>query len=152
MKRYLIASVVAALLLSVGVAPTVSAAPRVFVAQLEPDLTCPDTTAQGTAIVRLNDDGTLTYRLVVANIDHLMFVGGTPAHIHEDPTGGILQGLTPVLITKNSVVAAGTVEATPALVEELNAGEAYVNVHTTDCFVELTGPLQEVSAGAAPVQ
>lgn len=87
----------------------------------------------------------------MANIDNLMFVAGTPAHIHG-ASGAILQNLEPVRSTGRAVRAEGTVVATPDLVEELNAGTAYVNVHTTDCPVELTGPLQEVSAGEAPVQ
>jgi len=107
-----------------------------------------DTDAQGQAIFQLSRDGeTLTYRLITANIENV-----TQAHIHlgaPGTNGGIVAWLYPSgpplqLIPGRSdgVLATGTITASSlvgalagqplsALVDRLNAGTAYVNVHTT---------------------
>jgi hypothetical protein len=107
-----------------------------------------DTRAQGQAIFKLNRDETeLRYKLIVANIDNV-----TQAHIHIAPAGangGIVAWLYPdappaVLIpgasqgplaegvlTDDDVV--GTLAGTglAGLLEAIRAGNAYVNVHTS---------------------
>lgn len=107
-----------------------------------------DTRAQGQATFRLSDDGTsLHYRLVVANIENVL-----QAHIHMAPAGvngGIVVWLYPsappaVLIPGRSqgLLAEGTIEdadvinalagqGVAGLLEQIRAGNTYVNVHTT---------------------
>ena len=99
----------------------------------------------GQAIFKLSPDGTsLDYKLIVANLDNPV-----AAHIHVGPPG--VNGPVVVLLfsgspgtgTANGVIAEGTVTAAnltgplagqpfSALVEALNSGNAYVNVHTND--------------------
>ena len=101
--------------------------------------------ATGQAIFKLSPDGTsLDYKLIVANLDNPV-----AAHIHVGPPG--VNGPVVVLLfsgppgtgTANGVIAEGTVTAAnlsgplagqpfSALVEALNSGNAYVNVHTND--------------------
>ena len=101
--------------------------------------------ATGQAIFKLSADGTsLDYKLIVANLDNPV-----AAHIHVGPPG--VNGPVVVLLfsgspgtgTANGVIAEGTVTAAnltgplagqpfSALVEALNSGNAYVNVHTND--------------------
>lgn len=106
-----------------------------------------DTNAHGVAIIKLGNDGELTYKLNVANIEDVFM-----AHIHvggvgengpivtwlypEDgpppqPIPGRFQGtLATGTITDADLVgplADGTVED---LLDEIRAGNAYVNVHT----------------------
>jgi hypothetical protein len=107
-----------------------------------------DTRAQGQAIFRLSADGTaLHYRLNVANIENVFM-----AHIHYGPpgeNGPIVAWLYPasppsVLIPGrfSGVLAAGVVQDTNLtgplsgqtvqdLVDLIQDGEAYVNVHTS---------------------
>jgi hypothetical protein len=107
-----------------------------------------DTRAQGQAIFQLNQDGTaLEYKLNVANIENVL-----QAHIHMGPptgTGGIVAWLYPSgppaqLIPGrfNGTLGEGTITADnlvgdlagqplDALIEQMEAGNAYVNVHTT---------------------
>jgi hypothetical protein len=101
-----------------------------------------ETDATGQAIFRLNKDGTsLHYRLIVANIENV-----TQAHIHMAPAGvngpvvAFLFG--PVAgVSDSGVIAEGDITAADltgplageplsALVESIQAGNAYVNVHT----------------------
>lgn len=105
-----------------------------------------DTKAAGNAVFHLSEDGTeLSYRLIVANIDNVV-----QAHIHIAPAGvngpivAFLYGLVPAGGgTENGVLSTGTITAAnligplagqplSALVNEINAGNAYVNVHTND--------------------
>jgi hypothetical protein len=107
-----------------------------------------DSRAQGQATFQLSDDGDeLTYRLIVANIQNV-----TQAHIHlgaPTATGGIVVWLYPdappaVLIPGRSsgVLAEGTIteddlvgtleaDSLEDLLAEIRAGNAYVNVHTS---------------------
>ena len=108
-----------------------------------------DTQAQGEAIFKLSPDGqTLHYKIISSNI-----VDVTQAHIHrrigDAATGGIVVWLYPdgppaVLIPgrHDGVLAEGSVTADDfvgtllgasmeTLVEELESGQAYANVHTT---------------------
>lgn len=107
-----------------------------------------ETQARGQATFQLSPDGTeLSYRLIVANIEDVLM-----SHIHMAPAGvngGVVAWLYPAgpppqLIEGrfSGVLATGTVtaadltgalegESLDALVEALNTGNAYVNVHTT---------------------
>lgn len=107
------------------------------------------TNARGQATFQLSRDGSeLSYRLIVANIEDVLM-----AHIHlgaEDQNGPVVVwlypegGPPPALIDGrfSGVLATGTVtedslvgdldgEPLGALVDEIQAGNAYVNVHTT---------------------
>ena len=101
--------------------------------------------ATGQAIFKLSPDGTsLDYKLIVANLDNPV-----AAHIHVGPPGvngpvvALLFSAPPAGGTANGVIAEGTITAAnlvgplagqpfSALVEALNSGNAYVNVHTND--------------------
>ncbi len=107
-----------------------------------------DTRARGVATFRLSSDGTeLAYRLIVANIENV-----TMAHIHLAPAGAngpvvvwlYPAGPPPQLIPGRSqgVLAEGTITdaslvgllagaSLADLVAEFAAGNAYVNVHTS---------------------
>lgn len=108
--------------------------------------------ARGNAIFQLSADGTtLSYKLIVANIDNAFM-----AHIHLAPAGvngGIVVWLYPSTTPnapgplgagrKDGVIAEGTIteanfvgalagKPMSALVQALSTGGAYVNVHTND--------------------
>ena len=103
-----------------------------------------DTQAQGQIVLRLSKDGTeLHYKLIVANI-----VDVTVAHLHLGVVG---QAGPPVAFLfdggasgpVNGVLAEGTITAADligplageplsALVDALEDGDIYANVHTTD--------------------
>jgi hypothetical protein len=92
------------------------------------------TGATGVAIVTVNEDQSLSYRLIVANLDDVI-----SAHIHfggPGETGGIAAGLFDaggVPVDADGVLATGTIDD-PVLAAALLAGDPfYVNVHTTDC-------------------
>jgi hypothetical protein len=106
-----------------------------------------DTRAQGHAWFKLNRDGTLSYRLLVRKIENV-----TQAHIHVAPfgqNGGVVVWLYPsappaqlIPGESNGVLGAGTIEdgevvgslaglGVAALLEQIRAGNTYVNVHTT---------------------
>jgi hypothetical protein len=119
-----------------------------------------DSTARGSAVFQLNADGTeLEYQLMVANIENAFM-----AHIHRQAkgvNGGIVVWLYPSTATTpgpvaggrlDGVIAKGTITAAnlvgslagqplSALIDELKAGNAYVNVHTNDGVTPTnTGP------------
>jgi CHRD domain len=102
--------------------------------------------AAGQAVFQLSPDGTsLDYRLIVANLDNPV-----AAHIHIGPAGvngpvvAFLFGPAPAGGgTANGVLAEGTITAAnlvgplagqpfSVLIDALNSGNAYVNVHTND--------------------
>lgn len=116
--------------------------------------------ARGTAIFQLSADGTeLSYRLIASNIQNVHM-----AHIHMGPAGvnaGIVVWLFPSTAAgpgplgsgrHDGVLATGTITAAnltgalagqplSALVAAIDAGNAYVNVHTNDGMEPLsTGP------------
>jgi len=136
----------------VNVIAAQAASPRNFRAHLnvaqevpEPDV---DTNPQGQATFQLSRSGDeLHYRLIVANIENV-----TMAHIHLAPvgaTGSVVlwlypAGPPPQLIPGrfNGVLAEGTVTSADLvgplagaslsdLIAEIQAGNAYVNVHTS---------------------
>jgi hypothetical protein len=104
------------------------------------------TNAQGQAIFHLSKDGTeLNYKLIVANIENVV-----QAHIHLGQPGVngnivvFLYGLVaPGGGRTNGVLAEGTItsddlindlagQSLSALLDQMAAGNAYVNVHTND--------------------
>lgn len=132
--------------------PAVSATgqPTTYVAPLSSAEEVPtnDSRARGQAVFQLSADGTsIDYRLIVANIHNV-----TQAHIHVAPAGAngpVIAWLYPndppaQLIPGrfNGILAQGTItegdlvgqfagDALSDLVELLEAGETYVNVHTS---------------------
>jgi len=105
-----------------------------------------DTDAQGQAIFKVSEDGlTVSYKLIVANIENVV-----QSHIHIGPVG--VNGPIAVFLAGpfasgggrvDGVLAEGTFTAAnfigpmanrpmSALIAELAAGNAYVNVHTND--------------------
>lgn len=105
-----------------------------------------DTRARGTALFELSADGlTLSYKLIVANIDNVV-----ASHIHMAPAGvngpvvAFLYGPVPAGGgSSNGVIAQGTITAAnlvgplpgqplSALIAAMSAGNTYVNVHTND--------------------
>ena len=110
-----------------------------------------DTQGQGQAIFHLSSDGTsLEYKLIASNIENVFM-----AHIHRGaptengpivvwlapstapvagPPGG---GRTDGVLAKGTITAANLVgplagQPLSALVELMNSGRAYANVHTSD--------------------
>jgi hypothetical protein len=110
-----------------------------------------DTQGQGQVILHLSPDGTsLKYKLIASNIENVFM-----AHIHQGvpgengpivvwlapstapvpgPTGA---GRTDGVLAQGTITAAnlvGPLEGQPlsALVELMNSGHAYANVHTSD--------------------
>jgi hypothetical protein len=132
-------------------------ASRNFVAHLsgEEEVPVRETLAQGQATFRLSADGsTLSYRLIVANLDNLV-----ASHIHLGPFGvngpvvAFLAGpFAPGGGRVDGVVATGTVTSAnlvgplvgqdlSVLIAALRNGGAYVNVHTNDGVAPTnTGP------------
>jgi hypothetical protein len=107
------------------------------------------TRSQGQAIFHVSDDGTsIDFKLIVANIENI-----TQAHIHcgsagvNGPVVAFLYGLGPT-VTTNGILSQGTLTeasviprpdsaACPGgvanladLIAQIEAGNAYVNVHT----------------------
>jgi len=107
-----------------------------------------ETRAQGQAIFQLSRDGSeLSYKLIVANIENV-----TQAHIHLAPAGAngsVVAWLYPEgppsqlipdrfsgvlaegVITDDDIVGETEVETLDDLIEQIRAGNAYVNVHTS---------------------
>jgi hypothetical protein len=107
-----------------------------------------DSRATGQAVFQLNSDGTeLSYRLNVANIQNV-----NQAHIHLGPAGAngpvvawlypaeppaqLIEGRSSGPLRTGVITAANLVgplagQSLSALVDEINAGNTYVNVHTS---------------------
>jgi len=114
-----------------------------------------DTNARGNALFEISDDGlTISFKLIVANIDNVV-----AAHIHIGPAGVngpvvlFLYGNVPAgggsingVISDGSATAANLVgplagQPLSALIAAMEAGNAYVNVHTNDGVAPTnTGP------------
>jgi CHRD domain len=115
-----------------------------FVAVLSPVAGCGN--GRGVAIVTVTGDGTVKYRLVVANLENV-----TAAHIHRGSVAGgpstagavafLYEAPSPVDVHDEVVLASGTITATaePDLTVEQLAAQLlggtsfYVNVHTEQC-------------------
>lgn len=104
------------------------------------------TRARGTAIFHLSDDGTsLAYKLIVANIENVV-----QSHIHIGPAGAngpvavFLYGLVASgggrvdgVLAEGTITAANFIgplagQSMADLIAAMQAGNAYVNVHTND--------------------
>jgi hypothetical protein len=107
-----------------------------------------DSRATGNAVFQLSKDGTeLSYKLIVANIQNV-----TMAHIHLAPAGAngpvvlwlypssppaqLIAGRSQGILAEGTVTAGDLVgplagQALSALVDHLQSGGAYVNVHTS---------------------
>jgi len=159
-RRLLIGLAAVALVLTLAVSTVVAAPPQMFVAPLNgaeevlPNGTVGvDTLARGVAIFQLNADGSeLSYRLIASNIQNIL-----QAHIHCCTGPGLNTGVSVFLYPDappaqlipgrhSGVLATGTITAADilspveltsaddplaALVEQIVAGNAYVNVHTS---------------------
>ncbi|HEV3432820.1 MAG TPA: CHRD domain-containing protein [Nitrososphaera sp.] len=122
--------------------------PSIFRAILEGEQEVPpvDSNAKGFAIFRTSNDGTeLNYRLIVANIEDV-----TAAHIHLAPRGEngdvvafLFNPEEPTEGRTNGVLAEGTITSADLvgplegstlseLIDEMEAGNTYVNVHTVE--------------------
>jgi hypothetical protein len=147
-RRPLVVTLLAAALILAFASAVLAAPPRNFVAPLSGDQEAVpvDTDARGVAHFQLRRDGTaLDYRLNVANIHDV-----TMAHIHLDASNGpVVAWLYPVggggpetkegrvsgtlatgTLTADDLVNALAGHDLDALIEEIVAGNAYVNVHT----------------------
>jgi hypothetical protein len=122
--------------------------PLIFRATLEGEQEVPpvDSDAKGVAIFRLSNDGTeLEYKVIVANIEDV-----TAAHIHLAPIGEngdivafLFNPEAPTEGRTNGVLAKGTITSADLvgplegatlseLIDEMEAGNTYVNVHTVE--------------------
>lgn len=155
MRRSLTALTLVGVALLVVATATVAAPPaqpRNFTAPLSGASEVPsvDTQARGVAIFQLSPDGSeLSYRLIASNIENVMM-----AHIHcctePDDNAGVVVWLYPEdgpppdtidgrhagtlatgTITSADLVGSFAGMSLDALVDEIVAGNAYVNVHTT---------------------
>ena len=149
--------VLIALLVTMSTAGTASADNRNFAVHLSGDEEVPAvaTLAQGQAIFHLSKDGTeLHYMLIVANIENVV-----ASHIHVGPAGvngpvvAFLAGPFPAgggrtdgVLAEGTITGAnlvGSLAGQPlsALIAAMEAGNAYVNVHTNDgAGLPNTGP------------
>jgi hypothetical protein len=121
---------------------------RNYSVHLDGDTEVPANSSLGTgqAVFHLSPDGTsLDYKLIVANLDNPV-----AAHIHIGPPGVngpvvtfLFGPAAPGGGTANGVIGEGTITAAnligplagqplSALIDALNSGNAYVNVHTND--------------------
>ncbi len=158
MVSYLVRSIVAAAVVMIVAMPAQAAGKKTFVAHLSGDQEVGpvDTPSQGQAIFQLTKDGTgLTYRLITANIEAV-----TQAHIHLAPAGSngnvvaFLFGFVPEGASVNGTLAQGVLTDADLifalagmtiadLIDEFDAANAYVNVHTQDVpSGEIRGQIQ----------
>ncbi len=105
-----------------------------------------DTLGQGQAIFHLSKDGTaIEYKLIASNIENV-----TASHIHlggptiNGPVVAFLFGSVPAgggrtdgVLAEGTITAANLVgpltgQPLSALIDAMNSGNAYVNVHTND--------------------
>ena len=155
--RAIVAVLLALTVAAVGASAPTTAASRTYVAHLNGDNEVPpnDSLAQGQAIFKVSKDGTsIEYRLVVANIENVV-----ASHIHigapgengpvvaflygpAEPGGGFTSGvLASGTITADDLVGPLAGQPLSALIDEIEAGNTYVNVHTNDGVVPPnTGP------------
>ena len=148
MKKILILALVVALTLA-SVSVALADSGRNFVAHLSGGSEVPanDSLGQGQAIFRLSADGAeLQYKLIAANIQNILqahihlapassngpvvawlYPGGPPAQLIPGRFSGVLAEGT---ITSASLVGPLSGYTLADLLAELEAGNAYVNLHT----------------------
>ena len=156
-KSYLSLFMLITLIVTMSVTGAASADSRNFVAHLSGDEEVPTraTLAQGQAFFQLSKDGTeLHYILSVANIENVV-----ASHIHVGqagvngpvvaflagpfPAGG---GRTDGILAEGTITAANLVGPLAGhpfsdLIDAMETGNAYVNVHTNDGVAPInTGP------------
>jgi hypothetical protein len=124
--------------------PTTYVAPLSGAEEVPPN----DSLARGQAVFRLSADGTsIDYRLIVANLQNV-----TMAHIHVAPAGAngpvvvwlypdapppqLIPGRTSGILATGTITEADLVDSLAgqplsALVELMDTGQTYVNVHTS---------------------
>jgi hypothetical protein len=157
-KNGFLAALGIAAVIAVGLIGLTSAfAQNIHMAHLTGDEEVPPTAtrATGEAIFQLSDDETfLTYRLIAANIENVV-----AAHIHVGavgvngpvvtflfgpaaPGGGRINGvLATGVITAANLVGPLAGQEFSALIDQIEAGNTYVNVHTNDGIGDInTGP------------
>jgi hypothetical protein len=147
MRKKIIIVLALVLILALASIGAASAEKTTFVAHLSGDSEVPvrDSLGQGQAIFKLSDDETaLEYQLIVANIDNVV-----ASHIHIAPAGAngsvvvFFWSCCPAGGRSDGVLATGTITAAnfvgplanqsfSALLDAIQAGNAYVNVHTND--------------------
>ncbi len=117
--------------------------------------------ARGNAIFKVSTDGTaISYRLIVANLDNPV-----AAHIHlggpdvNGPVVTVLYGpVAPAGGQTSGVIATGTITAANlvgplagqplgALLDAIEAGDTYVNVHTNDGVNPVTNEPGDIPGG-----
>jgi hypothetical protein len=146
-RRLLIALAAVALSLTAFVGATSGAPVQMFVTPLNGIEETPpnDSHAHGVAIFQLSADGSeMTYRLIASNIENVFaahihigppaVIGPVGVGLFGGPTGG---GRHDGVLATGSFTAADFVgplagKTMADLVAEINAGNAYVNVHTND--------------------
>lgn len=130
-----------------------------------------DTQARGATVFTVEDDGSIGYDFYVANIENM-----TMAHIHlapEGESGPVVQWLYPSAeatepeliegnlwglpvsdtITGENLTGPLEGESLEALVSEIEAGEAYVNVHTEqNPEGEIRGQIRVVTDAPTPAE
>lgn len=133
-----------ALVATAGMALAAQASAGNFVAHLDQDQTAPpaavQTNATGQAIIKERGDGELGFRVLVAGLENAV-----AAHIHCGPVGvagpvGVTLFLS-APIDVNGILAVGTITEPDAgnacgwsdnfdVIDAIETGNAYVNVHT----------------------
>jgi hypothetical protein len=149
-KRYLLMSILVLLAVALLTTTAFAGQNRNFVAPLSGGEEVPpvDTNARGLAKFQVSKDGdSIRYKLIVANIENV-----TQAHIHLAPAGvngpvvvWLYPSAPPAQLIPgsfNGILAEGTIteadlvgllagEPLERLIEEMAAGNTYVNVHTS---------------------
>lgn len=158
MRRFLIGLTASVALIALAAGAALASRPAqswTFVAPLSGAAERPspiDTQARGVAIFHLSADGqSISYKLIASNIENV-----TMAHIHccagsegtagvsvwlypDAPPPSLIPGRHDGVLATGTITAADVVGGPPAaasdriaaLVEFIQAGQAYVNVHTT---------------------
>jgi CHRD domain len=156
-RRLLVVLAATAAALTIAIASVTAASPTNFVTPLSGAEEVPSrpTLARGAAVFQLSPDGSeLSYRLIASNIDNVV-----ASHIHVGPAGTngpvvafLFGSVPPGGGRTDGVLATGTITAAnlvgplagqpmSALVDALESGNAYVNVHTNDGVAPTdTGP------------
>ena len=149
-RRLLVALAAAAATLTLAIASVTAASPKNFVTPLAGGEEVPanDSLGRGAAIFQLSPDGSeISYRLIASNIENIL-----QSHIHigqfgvngpvvvflypDNPPAQLIPGRHDGVLMTGSFTAAdflGPLAGEPmsVLVDALESGNAYVNIHTT---------------------